>query len=304
MSASSRENDTVPPKKNRKASWKDSLAGGAAGAFSRTVMAPVERVKLLMQLRDRKYPSKTAIQTAKEVYREQGFLSFWRGNFPNVCRVAGTAAINFSALQVYKPFVAQRIPNSWNKKHIWTGFLSGGMAGATSTTLLYPMEFVRTRLAMDKGRNAAERIYKGTWDVIQKIGRSDGIGGFFQGYGIALTGGIIYRVMYLGGYDALKSDLVMRDHDISWMERLMLAQTVSLTAGTLAYPFDSVRRRMMMQAGQLRSERKYRNSIHCFRTVFKQEGPRGFYMGIGPNLLRSIGGALLLVGYDTVRSIL
>lgn len=303
MSESSKGNDSVPTKK-KKASWKDSLAGGAAGAFSRSVMAPVERVKLLMQLRDRNLPSKTALQTAKEVYLEQGFLSFWRGNFPNVCRVAGTAAINFSALQIYKPLVAQRIPDSWSKQHIWTGFLSGGMAGATSTTLLYPVEFVRTRLAMDKGRTASERFYKGSWDVIQKIGRSDGIAGFFQGYGIALTGGIIFRVMYLGGYDALKSDLLIRDHEISWGERLMLAQSVSLTAGTLAYPFDSVRRRMMMQAGQLRSDRRYRNSMHCFRTVLRQEGPRGFFMGIGPNLLRSIGGALLLVGYDSVRSIL
>lgn len=257
-----------------------------------------------MQLRDRNLPSRTALQTAKEVYLEQGFLSFWRGNFPNVCRVAGTAAINFSALQVYKPLVAQRLPNSLGKQHIWTGFVSGGLAGATSTTLLYPMEFVRTRLAMDKGRNAAERVYKGTWDVILKIGRADGIAGFFQGYGIALTGGIFYRVMYLGGYDALKSEFVFREYELSWGERLMVAQSVSLTAGTLSYPFDSVRRRMMMQAGLLNSERRYRNSFHCFRTVFSQEGIRGFFLGIGPNLLRSMGGALLLVGYDRVRSIL
>jgi solute carrier family 25 (adenine nucleotide translocator) protein 4/5/6/31 len=300
MSETSRGNES----KKRKASWKDSLAGGAAGAFSRSVMAPVERVKLLMQLRDRNLPSRTAWQTAKEVYVEQGFLSFWRGNFPNVCRVAGTAAINFSALQIYKPLVAQRLPKSWDRQHIWTGFLSGGLAGATSTTLLYPMEFVRTRLAMDKGRNTAERLYKGTWDVIQKIGRTDGIAGFFQGYGIALAGGVFYRVMYLGGYDALKSEFVIREYELSWGERLVLAQSVSLTAGTLAYPFDSVRRRMMMQAGMLKSERRYRNSFHCFRTVLSQEGIRGFFLGIGPNLLRSIGGALLLVGYDRVRSIL
>jgi solute carrier family 25 (mitochondrial adenine nucleotide translocator), member 4/5/6/31 len=70
---------------------------------------------------------------------------------------------------------------------------------------------------------------------------------------------------------------------------MMVAQTVSLVAGTLTYPFDSVSRRLMMEAGLLESQRSYRNSIHCTLAIWSTEGLRGFYLGIGPNLVRSVG---------------
>ena len=127
----------------------------------------------------------------------------------------------------------------------------------------------------------------------------------------------MYRVMYLGGYDVLKGEVLFqkqkRQHSaetsttpakLSWGERILSAQAISLTAGTISYPFDSVRRRMMMQAGVPAGERLYRNSIHCITTVLKEEGFTGFYLGIGPNIVRSLGGAIMLVGYDSIRAML
>ena len=160
--------------------------------------------------------------------------------------------------------------------------------------------------------------------VVMDIVRSDGIRGLYQGYGIALTGGIFYRVLYLGGYDALKKEIAWqrehgKDNDgsspaspststtsqaMTWTERFLAAQTISLSAGTLSYPFDSVRRRMMMQAGMPTAQRPYRNSIDCIASVYGKEGLRGFYLGLGPNIVRSVGGALMLVAYDAVRGLL
>ena len=116
----------------------------------------------------------------------------------------------------------------------------------------------------------------------------------------------LYRGLHLGGYDALKMQIAhyKQSTDLSWAERLVVAQTVSLLAGTVCYPIDSVRRRMMMQAGVPRNERLYRNSIHAMRVIAVDEGVRGFFLGIGPNLVRSIGAALLLVVYDGVKEIL
>ena len=74
-----------------KRSIKDAIAGAAAGVISKTVIAPIERVKLVMQLRfsidsdfssnqkkRKKLPS-TAWGVAKNIYNEEGFLAFWRG---------------------------------------------------------------------------------------------------------------------------------------------------------------------------------------------------------------------------------
>ena len=84
-------------------------------------------------------------------------------------------------------------------------------------------------------------------------------------------------------------------------ERFLAAQIVSLTAGTACYPIDSVRRRLMMQAGLPVEQRLYKNSLDCIRRVWAAEGLHGFYLGIGPNLVRSFGASLLLVSYDVFK---
>lgn len=267
----------------------------------------------------------SAAQMARAIYKEEGIAAFWRGNLPSCMRVAGTAAINFTCMDYYKrvavaPFLESAIVQRRSttktalarKRQLAASFVSGGLAGATSTTLLYPFEFLRTRLALDVGKSDT-RFFTGMSDVSRKILQSDGIFGFFQGYEIALTGGIFYRVLFLGGYDAVKSELLLRkqqqqqeefDMNLSWVERILCAQSISLTAGTLSYPFDSIRRRMMMQAGTEMSKRRYKSSIDCIRVVYGSEGLRGFFLGLGPNIVRSVGGALLLVFYDSFRTFL
>jgi solute carrier family 25 (mitochondrial adenine nucleotide translocator), member 4/5/6/31 len=309
--------------------WKEAVAGAIAGTLSRSVVAPIERVKLILQLRGSLGSEKTApprqnaLAVARTIYREQGIISFWRGNLPNCLRVSGSAALNFTCMDYYKHagqsmlerVVVQNDSSAstlQRKRRLVSSLVSGGLAGATSTTLLYPLEFARTRLAMDGGTTSSPRKYKGMWHAVVSIFKTDGIVGLYQGYGIALVGGIVYRLLYLGGYDALKGEVLFAknrqesgsEKALTWGERVASAQVISLAAGTLSYPLDSVRRRMMMQAGKALEKRLYRNSIHCISCIFTTEGIRGFYLGLGPNIVRSVGGALVLVSYDGVRAML
>ena len=76
---------------------KDAIAGACAGAVAKTVVAPIERIKLLMQLQfsiDNKSRGGGGAPTArrcsawtvtKQVYREQGILAFWRGEYCIIC---------------------------------------------------------------------------------------------------------------------------------------------------------------------------------------------------------------------------
>jgi len=140
---------------------------------------------------------------------------------------------------------------------------------------------------------------------------SDGFRGFYKGYGIALVSVSMHRVVYLGGYDFIKSEFEGEGNSRSGSNtkmtmagRLVSAQFVSMMASTLHYPLDCVRRRLMMEAGKKVEERKYRNTVHCFRKIWTEEGYRGFYLGLGPNLVRCIGSALVLVLYDEFKTIL
>jgi len=82
----------------------DFLAGGVAGAIDKTITAPLERIKLLIQTQDAnprirsgEVPRYTGIINCfARVYKEQGFLSYWRGNFTNVIRYFPTQACNFA----------------------------------------------------------------------------------------------------------------------------------------------------------------------------------------------------------------
>lgn len=179
-----------------------------------------------------------------------------------------------------------------------------------SITFLYPLGFLRTRLAADIGNaSKQERVYpNGMRDVTRSIWRSDGFKGFYKGYGIALASVTVYRVVYLGGYDFLKSEIHVNNGDggvpPTIGQKFLAAQSVSMAASISYYPLDSVRRRMMMEAGKLDHERMYSNSIHCFQRILKEEGLRGFYLGIGADLVRSVGAALVLVSYDEIKRLM
>ncbi|MXQ82187.1 hypothetical protein E5288_WYG007968 [Bos mutus] len=232
---------------------KDLLAGGVAAAVSKTTVAPIERVKLLLQVQasskqispEAQY--KGIVDCLVRIPREQGFLSYWRGNLANVIRYFPTQALNFAFKDKYK----QLFMSGVNKeKQFWRWFLanlaSGGAAGATSLCVVYPLDFARTRLGADIGKGPEERQFKGLGDCIMKIAKSDGIVGLYQGFGVSVQGIIVYRASYFGAYDTVKG-LLPKPKETPFLVSFFIAQVVTTCSGILSYPFDTVRRRMMMQ---------------------------------------------------------
>lgn len=82
---------------------------------------------------------------------------------------------------------------------------------------------------------------------------------------------------------------------------IRLLQTVTTIAGLVSYPFDTVRRRMMMQSGRSKADMMYKNTLDCWVKVLKKEGPGAFFKGAFSNILRGTGGALVLTLYDVVK---
>jgi len=286
---------------------KDFVAGGIAAAISKTTVAPIERVKLLLQVQhvskqiavDQQY--KGMIDCFVRIPKEQGFLSYWRGNLANVIRYFPTQALNFAFKDKYKQVFLGGVD-----KHtqFWRYFLgnlaSGGAAGATSLCFVYPLDFARTRLAADTGKGAAQREFSGLGNCLVKIFRSDGLTGLYRGFGVSVQGIIIYRAAFFGCYDTAKGMLPDPKNTplvISWM----IAQTVTTAAGIISYPFDTVRRRMMMQSGRKGGDIMYKNTLDCWGKIYKSEGGKAFFKGAFSNVLRGTGGAFVLVLYDEIK---
>ncbi|KAL4844614.1 hypothetical protein H8958_015665 [Nasalis larvatus] len=268
---------------------KDFLAGGVAAAISKTAVAPIERVKLLLQVQhaskqitaDKQY--KGIIDCVVRIPKEQGVLSFWRGNLANVIRYFPTQALNFAFKDKYKQIFLGGVDKRTQFWRYFAGNLaSGGAAGATSLCFVYPLDFARTRLAADVGKAG---------DCLVKIYKSDGIKGLYQGFNVSVQGIIIYRAAYFGIYDTAKGMLPDPKNThivISWM----IAQTVTAVAGLTSYPFDTVRRR---------TDIMYTGTLDCWRKIARDEGGKAFFKGAWSNVLRGMGGAFVLVLYDEIK---
>lgn len=152
----------------------DLMAGGLAGGISKTVVAPIERVKLILQTQDastqisqdKRY--KGIFDAFRRIPAEQGVSSLWRGNLANIIRYFPTQALNFAFKDKYKKIFVRHDP----KKDFWKFFAgnlaSGGAAGATSLAFVYPLDFARTRLAADVGSKTT-RQFTGLGNCISTI---------------------------------------------------------------------------------------------------------------------------------------
>jgi len=284
----------------------DLAAGGVSAGVSKTIVAPIERVKLLLQVQassdqiaaDKRY--KGIMDAFRRIPVEQGFGSLWRGNLSNVIRYFPTQALNFAFKDKYKAMFPKYSPNTDFWKFFGANMASGGLAGATSLAFVYPLDFARTRMAVDIG-TGANRQFSGLGNCIGTIYKSDGIRGLYQGFGISVAGIIVYRAAYFGGYDTLKQKVFGNNKNPNFFASWMVAQSVTVVAGLISYPLDTVRRRLMMQAG--RGEILYTGPFDCFIKLWAESGPKAFFNGGLSNIIRGTGGALVLVFYDQLKQV-
>lgn len=290
----------------------DLLLGGFVGAIAKTAMAPVERVKLLMQTMESNpdvisgkiKPYSGIGDCFARVRAEQGFKAFWRGNLVNCLRYAPQQG---SAL-AFNDVLNDLFPAYSSKTDFWKSFgvklFSGGLAGAIANTICFPFDFARTRLASDV--KAGKGQFSGIGDCIMSTVKSQGITGLYTGWSVTVAGAFVYRAGQLGCFKQIQ-DLNPYKNDKGFLGGASAFVAVT-TARTIImpfnYPFDTVRRRMMLQSEKPKADRLYKGSIDCFVKVFQKEGAKGMYKGLVPELFRGVGGSLVIVIYDRVKTIL
>jgi len=279
------------------------LAGVAAGV-SKTAAAPIERIKLLVQNQDEMIkqgrldrPYNGVVDCFKRVLASEGVYPLWRGNLANVIRYFPTQALNFAFKDSIKAIFATPKDASQQRKFA-TNIASGGAAGTMSLLFVYSLDFARTRLANDAKGKGGERQFNGLIDVYVKTLKSDGIVGLYRGFVISAVGIFIYRGMYFGLFDTLKPILIGKDGNV--FASFLLGWAVTVTAGLMSYPIDTIRRRMMMTSG---GGAKYKGSIDCAVQIMKNEGFMSMMKGAGANILRGIAGAGVLAGFDKFQEL-
>uniref|UniRef100_A0A8C6VG26 Solute carrier family 25 member 24 n=1 Tax=Naja naja TaxID=35670 RepID=A0A8C6VG26_NAJNA len=234
--------------------WKQLLSGGVAGAVSRTGTAPLDRLKVMMQV----HGSKGKMNIAgglKQMVKEGGVRSLWRGNGVNVVKIAPETAIKFWAYE--------RVGSIER-------FISGSMV-------------LKTRLAVGKTGQ-----YSGMFDCAKKILKTEGVKAFYKGYIPNILGIIPYAGIDLAIYEALKKTWLEKyatDSANPGILVLLGCGTLSSTCGQLAsYPLALIRTRMQAQA--MVESGPQLNMVGLFQKIIAKEGFLGLYRGIAPNFMK------------------
>jgi len=291
----------------------DFAAGGISGAVAKTLTAPIERVKLIIQTQDANPLIKSG-QVARytgigncftRVYQEQGLQAFWRGNFTNVIRYFPTQAFNFAFKDTIKSWFPKYSPKTEFLWFFLTNMASGGLAGAGSLCIVYPLDYARTRLASDVG--TGKRSFNGLGDCLIKTAKGpSGFLGLYNGFGVSVAGIIPYRGVYFGMYDSLAGINPFKNEKgfIGLASKFAIAQATAITAGYASYPFDTIRRRLQMQSEKPKDQWLYKGTSDCFYKILKEEGTTALFKGAGANALRTVGSALVLVLYGEIKTLM
>jgi len=264
--------------------WRHLVAGGIAGAVSRTCTAPLDRLKVLLQVHGgRKQTS--ILDTFRYMYQEGGLKGLWRGNGINVIKIAPESALKFMAYDEMK----KHIKGSDNRDlEVYERLMAGSFAGALSQTAIYPLEVMKTRLAL---RKTGE--FKSIFDCAKTIYKADGLKTFYRGYWPNLFGIIPYAGIDLAVYETLKAYCVEKyvEENKSPNALLLLScGTFSSCCGQLAaYPLALVRTKLQSQAGltgKLHLPPEQTHTLGLFRYILRTEGVKGLYRGIVPNFCK------------------
>merc|ERR1712178_263881 len=288
----------------------DFAAGGISGAVSKTLTAPIERVKLVIQTQDAnpkiksgEVPRYTGIGNCfTRIYQEQGMGAFWRGNGTNIIRYFPTQAFNLA----FKDSIKAIFPKYNNKTDFWkffgTQLASGGMAGAASLTIVYPLDYDRTRLASDVG--SGKKQFDGLADCLKKTAASSqGPLALYNGFGPSVAGIVAYRGAQFGLNDTIMAfnPYAKEFGFVAIVSKFIAAQIAVTASGLVAYPFDTVRRRLQMESERPVADRMYKGTIDCGVKILKTEGFGGMYKGALANIFRGVGASLVLVLYGEIQ---
>jgi len=286
----------------------DFAMGGTAGAVSKTLTAPIERVKLLIQTQDANPLVRSGevqrytgiVNCFSRISSEQGVGAFWRGNATNCIRYFPTQAFNLSFKDTFKQMFPKYDPKTQFWQFFGANMASGGAAAACCLCIVYPLDYARTRLASDVG--GGKKTFSGLGDCIKKTAAGPGgVGALYTGFGVSLAGIIPYRGFQLGAFDTLVGLNPFKDDNgvLGILTTFASAQTAILLGATISYPFDTVRRRLQLQAELPVEKHIYKGTADCLKKIAAEEGvAAGIYKGFVANAFRSVGAAMVLVLYE------
>ncbi|GAB7362449.1 hypothetical protein MBLNU230_g2771t1 [Neophaeotheca triangularis] len=285
----------------------ESTAGFTAGIVSTLVVHPFDVIKTRLQIeahspstphpRNSWHIIRTIASEARYAHTPKLATSdvtraFYRGLMPNMLGNSISWGLYFMWYGKIKDLIRQtRIathhqhgPNN-TALNSSDYFLASGLSGILTAVFTNPIWVIKTRM-LSTARNtpgAYTSILHGT----SALYASEGLRGFYRGLLPSLFG-VSHGAIQFMAYEQLKNHWShSRSNGLAGLTNLdflTLSAVSKMFAGTITYPYQVVRARLQTYDAQTR----YRGAADVVKQVWRAEGTRGFYRGLGPNLVRVV----------------
>jgi solute carrier family 25 thiamine pyrophosphate transporter 19 len=303
--------DPVAPLRHEGSPRQVMVAGAVAGLVSRFVIAPLDVIKIRLQLqvhhRDNHGLNNSlgTLGTLRQILRNEGLTGLWKGNIPAELMYLAYGSVQFSAYTYFSHLLEHAAPFPLPASLV--SFTSGAAAGAAATTATYPLDLLRTRFAA-QGR---DRVYPSILASLRHIARHEGPAGFFRGLGAGVSQIVPYMGLFFASYETLKpltaDSPIPLPFGTSDAAAGVMASVLSKTA---VYPLDTTRKRLQVQGPMLTryvhgNIPTYSGVISTVLRIGRQEGRRGLYRGLTVSLLKAApASAVTMWTYERAMSIM
>ncbi|KAK3106414.1 hypothetical protein FSP39_019519, partial [Pinctada imbricata] len=267
---------------------------GLAGCAAKTTVAPLDRIKILLQGHNHHYSHLGVLSTLNHVQQKEGVYGWYKGNGVHMIRVFPYAAIQFTSYEIYG-----RVLKVYMERHPRiASLLSGSLAGLTAVIFTYPLDVVRSRIAFQV---AGEHIYSGFVHAVQSIYKDGGVYSLYKGIVPTLLGMVPYAGLSFYTFHLLKTKVLENFPEFCGKPcprntgglvlilpaKLVCGGLAGAVAQTFSYPLDVVRRKMQLSG--MYSKKVEGNWLRVLVHVYRDHGVQGgLYRGLSINYIRAL----------------
>ncbi|KAI5585301.1 hypothetical protein BDE02_06G136400 [Populus trichocarpa] len=288
---------------------KELVAGGVAGGFAKTVVAPLERVKILFQTRRDEFKSVGLFGSFKKISHTEGIMGLYRGNGASVARIVPYAALHYMTYEQYRRWIILSFPDIGRGPVL--DLVAGSFAGGTAVLLTYPLDLVRTKLAYQivssskaniNGVIGMELVYKGIRDCFSKTLKESGLRGLYRGVAPSLYGIFPYAGLKFYFYEEMKRH-VPEEHKKDIVVKMVCGSVAGLLGQTFTYPLDVVRRQMQVQRLSVSNSAELKGTMETLIMIMQKQGWKQLFSGLSINYLKVVPSvAIGFTVYDMMKA--
>lgn len=255
------------------------LAGGTAGALAKTCTAPLDRLKIIMQISSANQQTAAAKAAASgglipafiAIGKSEGIKGYWKGNVPQVVRILPYSTAMLNSYEFYKQQFGGDQYRETGKLPVASRLMSGALAACTATLVTYPLDIIRLRLSVDPNMTTMTQVCKA-------IIKEEGAKAFFKGLPATCLSISPYSALNFCMFDLIKKA-------IPGEETAQTVATASFIATMLAsgtcYPLDTIRRQMQLKSSS------YANVFDAGKAILARDGVGGMFRGFVPNVIKN-----------------